>query len=144
MNETNQTTLSSNLKCSVPFRVTIMTQAIVIYDFNATERTELTVYKNEILEINEKNEDWWKVTNKYGQSGLVPVNFLAAPITDDVKVISRGKTKKGHKSKSSNELSIEEATQVAILDKSDDYWWFIGYNGETGFIPKHIIREFKV
>ncbi|CAB3981185.1 NADPH oxidase organizer 1-like [Paramuricea clavata] len=122
-----------------------MPQAICIYDFKAAEDRELSVYKNEIVDIVGKSENWWTVRNKYKQSGLVPVNYLAAPITDDrIEVVARGKTKKAHTAKSENEVSIEADQQVAILDKQNNYWWFVGFCGKTGYIPIRIIQEFKV
>ena len=122
-----------------------MAQAICIYDFKAAEDNELSVYKNEIVDIVDKSENWWTVCNKYKRSGLVPVNYLAAPITDDdTQVVARGKTKKAHIAKSENEVSIEADKQVAILDKLDNYWWFVGFCGKTGYIPKRIIHEFQV
>ena len=122
-----------------------MEYAIGLYDFKADEGNEISTYKNEILEVVKKEEDWWTVRNKYGQTGLVPVNYLAAPIDgSDTQIIARGKTKKPHKKKSENELAIEEGKQIAILDNSDSYWWFVGYSGQTGYLPKNIIHEFKV
>ena len=123
----------------------MMIQAIGLYDFKGEGENEVSIYKNEILDVLEQDEDWWTVRNKYGQSGLVPVAYVAAPITDtDMKIITRGKTKKSHKGKSKSELSVAVGQQVAILDKSDDYWWFVGFSGQLGFIPKDIINEFRV
>ncbi len=122
-----------------------MTQAIAIYAFEAVEEGELSMLKNEILDVVKKSDVWWTVRNKYGQSGLVPVAYVAAPITDNsIEVIARGKTKKEHKGRSENELSVESGQQVAILDKADEYWWFVGFVGQTGYIPKDVIHEFKV
>ena len=123
----------------------VMEQAIGLYDFKAAEENELSTYKNEILEVVNKDQEWWTVKNKYGQTGLVPVSYVAAPVDgSDTQIISRGKTTKSHKAKTENELSMEKGKQIAILDNSDTYWWFVGYSGQTGYLPKNIIQEFKV
>ena len=121
-----------------------MVQAIAIYKFDAAEENELSILKNEILEVVEKSDDWWTVRNKYGQAGLVPVAYIAAPIPDsDTVIVARGKTTKAHESQSENELTVKKGQQVAIFDKTDNYWWFVGLMGETGYIPKKIINEYN-
>jgi NCK adaptor protein len=122
-----------------------MVQAIAIYQFEAAEDNELSILKNEILDVVDKSDDWWTVKNKYGQSGLVPVAYIAAPIPDsNTEILARARTVKGHKANSENELTVKKGEQVAIFDKSDDYWWFVGLMGQTGFIPKRILNELKV
>lgn len=119
-------------------------KAIALYNFDAAEKNELSVKKNDILDILEEHGGWWKVQNIYGESGLVPVDYIAAPVTEGMKILSRGKTKEVHKATSEEELSVENSCQVAILDHSDDYWWLVGFSGKAGYIPKHKIRLFKV
>lgn len=122
-----------------------MERAIVIYTFDSTSHDELKVNKNDILDIVGKNGDWWTLRDKNGRTGLVPVNYLAAPIDDNsTKVVSRGKTTKKHNGSSETEISVNAGEQVAILDKSDTYWWLVGWQGKAGYIPKKIINEFQV
>ncbi|KAJ6664975.1 hypothetical protein lerEdw1_005206 [Lerista edwardsae] len=50
--------------------------AKIQYDFTARNATELSVLKDEILEVLEDNKQWWKLRNRSGQSGYVPYNIL--------------------------------------------------------------------
>ncbi|KAM3918803.1 epidermal growth factor receptor kinase substrate 8-like protein 2 isoform 2-T2 [Leptodactylus fuscus] len=50
--------------------------AKIRYDFTARNATELSVLKDEVLEILEDNKQWWKLRNRIGQEGYVPYNIL--------------------------------------------------------------------
>ncbi|KAG9475604.1 hypothetical protein GDO78_003807 [Eleutherodactylus coqui] len=50
--------------------------AKIRYDFTARNANELSVLKDEVLEILENNKQWWKLRNRIGQEGYVPYNML--------------------------------------------------------------------
>ncbi|XP_046844782.1 uncharacterized protein LOC124438649 isoform X2 [Xenia sp. Carnegie-2017] len=119
--------------------------AIALSDFKKTSDAELSVEEHDLLNVVGKNdENWWKVSNRYGETGLVPVNNLAAPVTDEaIKIKSRGKTLIRYDSEYEDALSVYKGQEVAIFDKSDDDWWYVGFRGQFGYLPKNIIAEFE-
>ncbi|GCB70111.1 hypothetical protein scyTo_0001202 [Scyliorhinus torazame] len=49
----------------------------IVYDFVARNANELSVLKEEILEVLEDNKQWWKLKSKFGEVGYVPFNMLS-------------------------------------------------------------------
>ncbi|XP_047660016.1 epidermal growth factor receptor kinase substrate 8a isoform X4 [Tachysurus fulvidraco] len=58
------------------------------YDFVARNNTELSVVKDEVVEVLDDRKQWWKVRNGTGVAGYVPNNILE--ITKAVDVNGRG------------------------------------------------------
>ncbi|XP_053304689.1 epidermal growth factor receptor kinase substrate 8-like protein 2 isoform X2 [Spea bombifrons] len=50
--------------------------AKIRYDFTARNANELSVLKDEVLEVVEDNKQWWKLRNRARQEGYVPYNIL--------------------------------------------------------------------
>uniref|UniRef100_A0A8C5LEG9 Epidermal growth factor receptor kinase substrate 8-like protein 2 n=1 Tax=Jaculus jaculus TaxID=51337 RepID=A0A8C5LEG9_JACJA len=56
----------------------------ILYDFTARNANELSVLKDEVLEVLEDGRQWWKLRNRSGQAGYVPCNILAEARPEDV------------------------------------------------------------
>ncbi|XP_044130894.1 epidermal growth factor receptor kinase substrate 8-like protein 2 [Bufo gargarizans] len=56
--------------------------AKIRYDFTARNANELSVLKDEVLEVLEDNKQWWKLRNRIGQEGYVPYNILDVVSTE--------------------------------------------------------------
>ncbi|XP_066108536.1 epidermal growth factor receptor kinase substrate 8-like protein 2 isoform X2 [Saccopteryx bilineata] len=56
----------------------------VLYDFTARNANELSVLKDEVLEVLEDGHQWWKLRSRSGQAGYVPHNILDETRPEDV------------------------------------------------------------
>ncbi|KAJ3612340.1 hypothetical protein NHX12_020616 [Muraenolepis orangiensis] len=54
------------------------------YDFVARNNTELSVLKDEVVEVLDDKKQWWKVRNGCGASGYVPNNILETTRAVDI------------------------------------------------------------
>ncbi|XP_059831666.1 epidermal growth factor receptor kinase substrate 8-like protein 2 isoform X3 [Hypanus sabinus] len=56
----------------------------IVYDFVARNANELSVLKDEILEVVEENKQWWKLKSKLDEVGYVPFNMLHPVNLEDI------------------------------------------------------------
>ncbi|KAG8515722.1 Epidermal growth factor receptor kinase substrate 8-like protein 2 [Galemys pyrenaicus] len=60
--------------------------AKVLYDFTARNANELSVLKDEVLEVLEDGHQWWRLRSRRGQAGYVPSNILHEAGPEDAVV----------------------------------------------------------
>ncbi|XP_078538938.1 epidermal growth factor receptor kinase substrate 8-like protein 2 [Lissotriton helveticus] len=58
--------------------------AKIRYDFTARNANELSVLRDEVLEVLEDNMQWWKLRSRSGQDGYVPFNILDVVKAEEV------------------------------------------------------------
>ncbi|XP_025308338.1 epidermal growth factor receptor kinase substrate 8-like protein 2 isoform X1 [Canis lupus dingo] len=62
----------------------------ILYDFTARNANELSVLKDEVLEVLEDDHQWWKLRNRSGQAGYVPCNILDETRLEDAPLDQAG------------------------------------------------------
>ncbi|NWW20853.1 ES8L2 protein, partial [Falcunculus frontatus] len=70
--------------------------AKICYDFTARNANELSVLKDEILEVLEDNKQWWKLLNRSGQAGYVPYNILDVVKLEELEQVCRDLSPRGY------------------------------------------------
>ncbi|NWV42101.1 ES8L2 protein, partial [Grantiella picta] len=70
--------------------------AKIRYDFTARNANELSVLKDEILEVLEDNKQWWKLLNRSGQAGYVPYNILDVVKLEELEQVCRDLSPRGY------------------------------------------------
>ncbi|NWW57365.1 ES8L2 protein, partial [Ifrita kowaldi] len=70
--------------------------AKIRYDFTARNANELSVLKDEILEVLEDNKQWWKLLNRSGQAGYVPYNILDVVKLEELEQVCRDLNPRGY------------------------------------------------
>uniref|UniRef100_A0AAX7SV87 Epidermal growth factor receptor kinase substrate 8-like protein 1 n=1 Tax=Astatotilapia calliptera TaxID=8154 RepID=A0AAX7SV87_ASTCA len=74
------------------------------YDFVGRNNTELSVLKDEVVEVLDDRKQWWKVRNGCGAMGYVPNNILE--ITKAVDMTSRGEPIYSHTVQVTHALTV--------------------------------------
>uniref|UniRef100_A0A8C3AAW3 Epidermal growth factor receptor kinase substrate 8-like protein 2 n=1 Tax=Cyclopterus lumpus TaxID=8103 RepID=A0A8C3AAW3_CYCLU len=72
--------------------------AKIRYHFVARNANELSVLQDEILEVIEDDKQWWKLRNRSGQAGFVPVNILDVVKIEDRRIGTPLNTQKSKQS----------------------------------------------
>uniref|UniRef100_A0A8B9SGL3 Epidermal growth factor receptor kinase substrate 8-like protein 2 n=1 Tax=Anas platyrhynchos TaxID=8839 RepID=A0A8B9SGL3_ANAPL len=71
--------------------------AKIHYDFTARNANELSVLRDEVLEVLEENKQWWKLLNRSGQAGYVPYNILDEVKLEELEQVCYGPSSPTHK-----------------------------------------------
>ncbi|CAI2351984.1 unnamed protein product [Caenorhabditis sp. 36 PRJEB53466] len=107
----------------------------VIYDFDATESTDLALKTGDTIVVLEKNDDWWKGRCN-GKEGIFPANYVqkaAAPaqqvtptsaqIASPPQVICEAQVIVDFTASAPNQLGIKLGETVKVREKSAAGWW---------------------
>ncbi|CAF3366957.1 unnamed protein product [Rotaria sp. Silwood1] len=115
-----------------------------IEDFNTTDKFEMSLKQNDIVEVLEKNENgWWFVQNG-DLTGFVPGAYLESSElghdiygneTFDNSLNKTYVVNERYEGKSSDELSLDKGSFVTVIEKSLTEWWIVKFNNMTGKFP---------
>jgi len=74
-----------------PYETTEEYEAIVLYDFEAKEAVQLSVYEKDIIRIRKVNQLGWCLALKGDKQGWIPVSYIRRIDLSD-KMASQGNT----------------------------------------------------
>nr|XP_056722510.1 NADPH oxidase organizer 1 [Euleptes europaea] len=123
-----------------------------IEDFETkdTKNRPFRATKEETLEVLMKDSTgWWLVENDQKQIAWFPAPYLEE--REDASVVretnEEGKLlyyiTRSYKAKNQDEHSVNVGVVVEVLEKSDNGWWLVWYNGRMGYIPSMFLRPYK-
>ncbi|RNA21161.1 SH3 and PX domain-containing 2B [Brachionus plicatilis] len=124
-----------------------------VHGFKSVTKSELSLRKDEIVDVHMKNADgWWFVSSEYGK-GFVPRVVLEA--IDDLDKEEDGKSyavdffdvfivKKDYEAINEDEVNLVKGNFVKVLEKRLDGWWKIESEGKIGLSPAIFISKVSI
>ncbi|XP_072273643.1 NADPH oxidase organizer 1-like [Pyxicephalus adspersus] len=97
-----------------------------------------------------ENSGWWLVENEEKRVAWFPAPFLKAlEKEDDAESVNsndegmRYYSSMAYKAMNWDEVSIPRGVLVDVIEKSNNGWWLIRYNGKTGFVPAMYLKPYQ-
>ncbi|XP_035647178.1 NADPH oxidase organizer 1-like isoform X1 [Oncorhynchus keta] len=122
------------------------------YNTKDTKNRPFKVALDERLDVLIKDPaGWWLVENEDKQLAWFPAPYLemceAEEDEDEMNGIPLGGTLycalRSYSTNNSDEVPVPIGSVVEVLRKSDDGWWFIGYNGRMGYVPSMYLQPYN-
>lgn len=121
-----------------------------LYNYDATEDSELSFKANEKLVVIQKDDSGWWQGELNGRVGMFPSNFVEiidpnAPAKDapqeQKELGGQCKVLYDYNADSDSELTIKEGELLTV--ESEDEGWFFGFNskGESGRFPSNYVQQ---
>lgn len=144
------TTTTAAASTSAPAGGGLRQQVRALYNYDATEDSELSFKANERLVVLQKDDSGWWQGELNGRVGMFPSNFVEVvdPNAPTKEVASEQKELGGqckvlydYKADSDSELTIKEGELLTV--ESEDEGWFFGFNskGESGRFPSNYVQQ---
>ncbi|XP_075687560.1 NADPH oxidase organizer 1-like isoform X2 [Rhinoderma darwinii] len=122
------------------------------YETKDTKNRPFKVKCNEQLGVLMKEgSGWWLVENEEKRVAWFPAPFLrtlgekedmdSGTESDDEGVRYYATT--SYEAMSCDEMSISRGVLVEVIEKSNNGWWLIRYNGKTGFVPAMYLKPYR-
>jgi len=121
-----------------------------LYNYDATEESELSFKANERLMVLQKDDSGWWQGELNGRVGMFPSNFVEvvdpnAPVkeaaAEQKELGGQCKVLYDYNADSDSELTIKEGEVLTV--ESEDEGWFFGFNskGESGRFPSNYVQQ---
>ncbi|XP_069503405.1 NADPH oxidase organizer 1 isoform X2 [Ambystoma mexicanum] len=126
-------------------------QCVEAYEGKDTKSRPFKVNQGDFLGVLLKDTTgWWLVENDEKRLAWFPAPYLQKTgSTDDLQAVRESVhggalyfAEKGYEAKSSDEISVDVSVVVEVVEKSDNGWWLVWYNGRAGYIPSMYLRPY--
>nr|XP_046161993.1 NADPH oxidase organizer 1-like [Oncorhynchus gorbuscha] len=133
-----------------PF-VTEAYRCMAPYETKDTKNRPFKVAVDENLDVLIKDKaGWWLVENEDKRMAWFPAPYLekVEGNEDDDSDESYGESVlysavRSYKATNRDEVSMDIGSVVEVLQKSDNGWWLIRYNGKSGFVPAMYLQPYN-
>ncbi|XP_059204596.1 NADPH oxidase organizer 1a [Centropristis striata] len=135
-----------------PF-VTETYRCVAPYETKDTKNKPFKVALDEKVDVLIKDKaGWWLVENEEKRMAWFPAPYLEKidDFDDDEDDIDGASERgmlyiavKSYKATKSDEISVVIGAMVEVLQKSDNGWWLIRYNGKAGYIPTMYLQPYN-
>ncbi|XP_044160008.1 NADPH oxidase organizer 1-like [Bufo gargarizans] len=132
--------------------VSQMYSCIEDYETKDTKNRPFKVKRNEKLGVLIKESSgWWLVENEEKRLAWFPAPFLKTveekqDIDSDTESDDEGVryyATSSYEAMSCDELSFSRGVLVEVIEKSNNGWWLIRYNGKSGYVPAMYLKPYR-
>uniref|UniRef100_A0A8C5QCH9 NADPH oxidase organizer 1 n=1 Tax=Leptobrachium leishanense TaxID=445787 RepID=A0A8C5QCH9_9ANUR len=122
------------------------------YESKDTKNRPFAVKRNEQVGVLVKESSgWWLVENEEKRVAWFPAPYLKNPEKDEDANSATDSdydgilyyASKGYEAMSADELTIVIGVLVEVVEKSNNGWWLVRYNGRTGFVPAMYLKPYS-
>ncbi|MBN3280020.1 NOXO1 oxidase, partial [Polyodon spathula] len=128
-------------------------RCVASYETKDTKNRPFRVNVEETVDVLIKDPGgWWLVENEEKHIAWFPAPYLEKccdpeeyeNVTDGIP--EEGMlyyAARGYEATNTDELSLNIGVVVEVLQKSDNGWWLIRYNGKAGYVPSMYLQPYK-
>uniref|UniRef100_A0A8C6WSK0 NADPH oxidase organizer 1b n=1 Tax=Neogobius melanostomus TaxID=47308 RepID=A0A8C6WSK0_9GOBI len=134
---------------SHPF-VTQAYRCVAPYETKDTKNRPFKVVADERMDVLIKEPTgWWLVENEEKRMAWFPAPYLELldeEEGDDAMFPTGGSlyiAVKNYSTKKDDEIAVGIGSVVEVLQKSDDGWWLVRFNGKVGYIPTMYLQPYN-
>uniref|UniRef100_A0A8C9ZT06 NADPH oxidase organizer 1a n=1 Tax=Sander lucioperca TaxID=283035 RepID=A0A8C9ZT06_SANLU len=129
-----------------PF-ITETYRCVATYETKDIKNKPFKVAMDEKVDVLIKDKaGWWLVENEDKRMAWFPAPYLEKLDDDDdgdeEEIDGTSERVKGYKATKDDEITVAIGTVVEVLQKSDNGWWLIRYNGKGGYIPTMYLQPY--
>lgn len=133
-----------------------MSDARVVFDYDAEADDELTLKEGDLIRNIVKKEDGWWEGELRGRRGMFPENFveeIKKSDTREEKALKKpdvsnetnavAKVTFDYDAENDDELTLKEGDIVKVLNQEEEGWWKGELNGKIGVFPANFVELVK-